>query len=110
MSFKPGHKKFGGRTIGTPNKSTQTLMQKCEELGLDVFGTMVTLAMETDAPFEKFRMLTEIAGYLYPKRKALEVEATVNMELAKKAEEYAAMTKEEQVILMEEELERLKGE
>lgn len=67
--------KTGGRRAGTPNKDTDLLLMKCHEKGLDVFGAMIELAQGDDIP-AKLTMLKELAQYLYPKRKALEVTIT----------------------------------
>lgn len=40
----------------------------------------------------------------------MELDANVNMDLAKKAEEFAQLPKDQQIELMEAELKRLKGE
>lgn len=61
-----------GRRKGTPNKSTQSLIDKCSDAGLDVFGSMIELAKSGD-PDIQITMLKELAGYIYPKRKALEI-------------------------------------
>lgn len=73
MAFKPGHKKVGGRVAGKPNKSTQSLMEKCEAKGVDVFELMLEYATEPCEPALRFQALKELCQYLYPKRKALEV-------------------------------------
>lgn len=40
----PFGKKYGGRTKGTPNKSTLPLKQKAEELGIDPFKILLLFA------------------------------------------------------------------
>lgn len=64
-----------GRKKGTPNKKTQALVEKCEAKGLDVFDGMIECAIEAKG-LERFKMLSEIAQYIYPKRKAVEIQAT----------------------------------
>lgn len=74
MGSRPikGQKTEGsGRKPGTPNKKTQDLFRICEERGLNVFESMVELALEA-VDEVKFNRLREIAQYLYPKRKAIE--------------------------------------
>lgn len=99
-----------GRKAGTPNKSSLDLVQKCIDRGIDVFDELLQIAMTETNPLDRFKMFSEIAQYIYPKRKALEVEANVNMDLARKAEEYASLDKHEQIKLMEAEIKRLKEE
>ena len=60
-----------GRKAGTPNKKTQTLIEKCEAKGLDIWDAMLELALEASGT-DKFKMLSEMAQYVFPKRKALE--------------------------------------
>lgn len=61
-----------GRKKGTPNRNTRDLIAKCDEMGLDVFGAMIEIAMNGDDE-QRFHMLKEIAQYIYPKRKAVEL-------------------------------------
>ena len=61
-----------GRKKGTPNKNTRDLMAICESKGIDVFQSMVELAIIAEDPATKFIRLSEIAKYLYPKRKEVE--------------------------------------
>ena len=67
-------KKTGGRHAGTPNKRTVELTARLEALGCDLIEGMVQLAMDQANPPElRGRMYAELAGYLFPKRKATEV-------------------------------------
>lgn len=72
MGFKPGHKKMGGRQKGTLNKTTETLFAKCERMGIDPFERLLELANDSDKNIA-LAATREVAQYLYPKRKALEV-------------------------------------
>ena len=74
-AFEPGHKKYGGRAAGTPNKSTQDLFAICEKHNVNVFEGMVMLAAQEQDPKEKFERLCKIAPYLYAQRKAVDVTA-----------------------------------
>jgi hypothetical protein len=108
-SFEKGHKKLGGRKAGTPNKATQSLMDKCEAKGLDVFEALIDVAQDGAKNFEwRFAALKELAQYLYPKRKAIEVSTPSAVE--QEAERFAALSQDEQVKILESELRRLKGE
>lgn len=93
-----------GRQPGTPNKNTKALLEKAEELGVDPFELLCHIAkgdwkafglkmmkrtetvpgqtltrevdVEPEISFEdRFRAIIELAGYLYPKRKAVALSA-----------------------------------
>lgn len=67
-----GQPKSGGRKPGTLNKKTEDLMAICESKGINVFEAMVELAVTEKDTDKKFYKLTEVATYLYPKRKSVE--------------------------------------
>lgn len=60
--------------MGTPNKRTQDVIERLDALGCDPLEGMARLAMdEANAPELRGRMFAELAGYCYPKRKAVEL-------------------------------------
>lgn len=66
--------KSGGRVKGTPNKRTADVAELLNALGCDPVEGMARIAMnEAHAPEIRGKMYAELAGYLFPKRKALEV-------------------------------------
>ena len=66
-------RKTGGRVAGTPNKRTVELASRLDALGCDPIEGMARLAMdEANPPELRGRMYAELAGYVYPKRKAIE--------------------------------------
>lgn len=69
-------KKTGGRKKGTPNKKTSTIQEKLDALDCDPIIAMVKLAKEAhqggDLPLAG-SMYKELAQYVYPKRKAVEL-------------------------------------
>ena len=66
--------KTGGRTKGTPNKRTIAVIEKLAALGCDPIEGMAHIAMDTANPAElRGRMYAELAGYVAPKRKAIDV-------------------------------------
>ena len=70
-----GHK-TGGRTAGTPNRRTQEIQELLESLGHNPIEAMVQIANNPKASLElRGRMNAELATYLYPKRKAMELAA-----------------------------------
>ena len=72
---KPGEHR-GGRRAGTPNKVTIEVITKLNALGCDPIEGMARIAMdEANAPELRGKMFAELAGYIAPKRKAIEHEA-----------------------------------
>ena len=69
--------KTGGRQAGTPNKRSLDVQEKLDALGCDPLSAMARLAMQAekdgDLPLAA-RMYTELAPYLAPKRKSVEIE------------------------------------
>lgn len=67
-------RKTGGRVAGTPNKRTQDLMERLDALGVDPVNGLAAIARDETAPLElRARVQMELMGYLFPKRKALDV-------------------------------------
>ena len=67
--------KTGGRSRGTPNKRTQDVMEKLDELGCDPIEGMARIAQQAEADGDKnlaAQMYKELAPYIAPKRKAIE--------------------------------------
>ncbi len=63
-----------GRKAGTPNKRTRTIEAKLAALGCDPIEAMARLAMdENESSALRFAALKELAQYVAPKRKAVEV-------------------------------------
>ena len=70
----PGLPKTGGRKKGTPNRATLTVAEKLAALGCDPISGMARIAMdENNSPETRGRYYSELAQYLYPKRKPVEV-------------------------------------
>lgn len=61
------------RTAGSLNRKTQDLLNLCKKKKLNVFESMIELATTTQNEQLRFAMLKELASYLYPKRKAVEI-------------------------------------
>jgi hypothetical protein len=69
-----GVPKTGGRKKGTPNKATLTVAEKLEALGCDPIEGMARIAMdEKNSPETRGRYYSELAQYLYPKRKPVDL-------------------------------------
>jgi hypothetical protein len=74
MPRPKGLPKTGGRVRGTPNKTTKSVMEKLDELGCDPIEGLAGIAMNTNtAPELKVRCYLELAQYVYPKRKAVDL-------------------------------------
>ena len=70
---KPGERR-GGRQIGTPNKRTLEVRERLAELNCDPIQGMALIAMDPEATLElRGRMFAELAAYIAPKRKAVEL-------------------------------------
>ena len=75
--------KTGGRTKGTPNKATQYTIDRLEELDFDPLDAMVRIAKQAEKEGElsvAAQLCKEMASYIYPKRKAIDVELSSNNE------------------------------
>ena len=73
-----GHK-TGGRKAGTPNRKSREISELLESLGHNPIEAMVHIATDPEASLElRGRMNSELAPYVYPKRKAVEVAGDQN--------------------------------
>lgn len=67
-------RKTGGRAPGTPNRTTAEVRERLESLGCDPIAGMARIAMNPRVKVEvRARIYAELAQYVYPKRKAVEV-------------------------------------
>src|ERR1700680_1790599 len=65
-----GLPKTGGRKKGTPNRATLTLQEVLDHVGCDPLLELATIAMTPQTPIDlRVRCLSEIAPYVYPRRK-----------------------------------------
>ena len=70
---KPGERR-GGRQKGTPNKKTAAVTETLEHLGCDPIAGMARIAMDETVELGiRAQMFKELAQYVAPKRKAIEV-------------------------------------
>ena len=66
--------KFAGRVKGTPNKRTSLVEQKLKEMDCDPFAILARVAMDPEAATkDRVRAAAELANYIAPRRKAVEV-------------------------------------
>ena len=69
-------RKTGGRTLGTPNRRTVDINDLLARLNCDPIEGMARIAMDSTTPIEiRARMYAELAQYVAPKRKAVQVDA-----------------------------------
>ena len=67
--------KTGGRVAGTPNKRTQAVTERLEELDCDPIAGMARIAKQAEEAGEMSlagQMYKELAPYIAPKRRAIE--------------------------------------
>lgn len=72
---KPGQR-FGGRQKGTPNKKSLDISEKIKKLGCDPFEGMIKIAEEALLSKDLAlagNMYKELAQYIAPKRKAVDI-------------------------------------
>lgn len=72
--------RYGGRQKGTPNKNTQDIQAKLDALGCDPIQGMAEIAAEARRTGDLNLagiMYKELAQYIAPKRKAVEVQGDV---------------------------------
>lgn len=66
--------KSGGHQIGTPNRRTLEIEQRLIALGCDPIKGMALIALDVNnAPELRAKMFSELAQYVAPKRKALDL-------------------------------------
>jgi uncharacterized protein YqgV (UPF0045/DUF77 family) len=69
MAFKEGHEKKGGRTKGTPNKTTNKIREaftKLVEANLENMTTWLETVADTN-PREALNIINQMAEYTTPK-------------------------------------------
>jgi hypothetical protein len=77
MPRPAGLPKTGGRKPGTPNRKTQALTEKLAAMGCDPIEGLAGIAMDANtSPELRVRCFSELAQYVYPKRKAVDIAAT----------------------------------
>lgn len=70
----------GGRQKGTPNKKTQNIIEKLAKLNYDPLESLARLAKDAKKEGDKameFSCARELAQYVAPKRKSVEMTAEV---------------------------------
>lgn len=74
-----GARPGSGRPAGKPNKRTQEIQDRLDELDCDPIEGMAMIAADPTASQElKFQAYKELAQYVAPKRKAIDMNATLD--------------------------------
>ena len=68
-------KKTGGRKAGTPNKSTLTLEEQANEMGVDLWKLLLCIAQLPDHP-RNFDAIKEACSYLFSKKRTIDMEVS----------------------------------
>ena len=79
----PKGKKYGGRVAGTPNKNNQSIMDKLAALDCDPLEGMAIIAKESMEAKDYATALNaykDLAQYVAPKRKSIEMTTHVTYE------------------------------
>jgi hypothetical protein len=81
MPRSRGLTKTGGRKKGTPNKRTQEVTELLDSLGCNPIEGMVKIAEDSGVDISiRSRMYAELATYIFPKRKAMSVDLSIETE------------------------------
>lgn len=72
MAAPKGHPRYGGRKKGSVNKVTQSIQQFFDDNGIFIPEKIIELMPELE-PRDRMKAWLEVAQYVYPKRKAIEV-------------------------------------
>src|SRR4051794_5689188 len=68
-----------GRAKGTPNKLTCEAAAVLAQYGVDPIKGMLSICADPECSLElKAKMYSELAQYVYPKRKSVELTATID--------------------------------
>ena len=97
----PGERR-GGRKKGTPNKRTTEVAERLAALGCCPIEGMAAVAMDqANAPELRGRMFAELAGFVAPKRRAVEHTGAIATEERAPPLDYSRLSVEELRLLRE---------
>ena len=77
---KKGTPKTGGRTKGTPNKSTTELKQWINDL-IDQNKEVLENDLKNLEPTERWRIMEKLLTYIIPKQQSISIEAQAEAEM-----------------------------
>ena len=79
MSSAGGKRNGAGRPKGSKNKRSQEIQDRLEDLDCDpIEGMAMITADPTTSPELKFQCFKELARYVAPKRKAMDMNQTID--------------------------------
>lgn len=96
-----GQPKSGGRKKGTPNKNSLTVLDQVAAQGFDVIADVVKCIRLCDDPKDRGMMGIKLAEFIYPKRKAMEVDLSAAVGLTNTAEELEEIRNKSRSLLEE---------
>ena len=74
-----GHRDGAGRPKGSLGEKTKAVQAKLDQLGCDPIEALANISMDTsNTPELRFQANKELAQYVAPKRKAVELDAAVD--------------------------------
>ncbi len=95
------------RPKGSLNQRTLDLHAKCEAAGVDPFQILLDLCLSEDEKI-KLSAAEDVCGYLYAKKRSVEVSADFDPELIETAKMIAGLPKDELLKIIAAELKKLK--
>tara|TARA_S200002703_G_scaffold38836_1_gene34059 strand:- start:141 stop:440 length:300 start_codon:yes stop_codon:yes gene_type:complete len=79
MSGKGGARQGAGRPAGAANKRSQAIQDRLDELNCDPIEGMAMIVNDTSLDHGlRLQAMKELAQYVAPKRKAVDIDATVD--------------------------------
>lgn len=72
-SFKPGHKKIGGRRSGSKNRRSGLLKDILESNGFDLVSEIIETLGYIDDPNDRATQLMKLLPFVHPRLSAIEV-------------------------------------
>ena len=79
MSSKGGARPGAGRPKGIPNKRTKEIAERLAELDCDPIEGMAMIANDTTLDHSlRLQAFKELAQYVAPKRKSVDIDATID--------------------------------
>ncbi len=93
MGKPKGYAKTGGRKAGTPNRANsaqvERIQQLCETYEIDPLDALLKLASDSSIDINlRVSILKEVAQYIYPKRKSIEIAADLEINTAPQIQIY----------------------
>lgn len=78
MKFQKGHKKVGGRKLGTTNAKPSELREVIHLFVQNNFDEAVKLWHSIEEPDKRLKLYLDLCSFVLPKLQAVQLQATVN--------------------------------